>query len=60
MRIRAIDLAVILVYLTGITLFGLRFRRSQQNLRDYFLGGARRRGGRLQLPSSPPKRQRSQ
>ena len=34
-----IDLAVILVYLVGITLFGARFRRGQKNLRDYFLGG---------------------
>ncbi|HTS60949.1 MAG TPA: sodium:solute symporter [Candidatus Acidoferrales bacterium] len=33
------DLAVILVYLAGITLFGARFRRGQKNLRDYFLGG---------------------
>jgi len=39
MRISAIDFAIILVYLTGITLFGVRFRRSQHNLRDYFLGG---------------------
>jgi SSS family solute:Na+ symporter len=34
-----IDLAVILVYLGGITLFGAQFRRGQKNLRDYFLGG---------------------
>jgi SSS family transporter len=34
-----VDLAVILVYLAGITWFGARFRRSQHNLRDYFLGG---------------------
>ena len=34
-----IDLAVILVYLIGITWFGARFRRSQKTLRDYFLGG---------------------
>ncbi|MBV8819274.1 MAG: sodium transporter, partial [Acidobacteriaceae bacterium] len=33
------DLAVILVYLIGITLFGARFRSSQRTLRDYFLGG---------------------
>jgi len=39
MRISAIDLAIILVYLTAITLFGVRFRRSQHSLRDYFLGG---------------------
>ena len=34
-----VDLAVILVYLLGITWFGARFRRGQKNLRDYFLGG---------------------
>jgi SSS family solute:Na+ symporter len=39
MRISTIDFAIILVYLTGITLFGVRFRRSQHSLRDYFLGG---------------------
>jgi len=33
------DLAVIVVYLAGITWFGARFRRSQHTLRDYFLGG---------------------
>jgi len=32
-----IDLAIILVYLIGITLFGAQFRRGQKNLRDYFL-----------------------
>lgn len=36
---RYIDLAVILVYLIGITWFGARFRRGQRDLRDYFLGG---------------------
>jgi solute:Na+ symporter, SSS family len=34
-----VDLAVILVYLAGITWFGARFRSGQTNLRDYFLGG---------------------
>jgi len=33
------DLAVIFLYLAGITWFGARFRRSQKSLRDYFLGG---------------------
>src|SRR5512146_1927909 len=32
-----LDLAIILVYLAGITLFGLRFRKAQRTLRDYFL-----------------------
>src|SRR5947207_6645644 len=36
---RYLDLAIILVYLIGITLFGAHFRRGQTNLRDYFLGG---------------------
>ena len=39
MRITPLDLAVILLYLGGITLFGVWFRRGQQNIRDYFLGG---------------------
>src|SRR6516225_3924955 len=34
-----LDLAVIGVYLTGITWFGVRFRASQRTLKDYFLGG---------------------
>jgi SSS family transporter len=36
---RPIDLAVVALYLVGITWFGARFRRSQRTLRDYFLGG---------------------
>ncbi len=36
---RYADLAVILVYLAGITWFGARFRRTQKSLKDYFLGG---------------------
>lgn len=32
-----LDLAVIAAYLAGITLFGLRFRKRQRTLRDYFL-----------------------
>ena len=31
------DLALIALYLLGITLFGLRFRKRQRSLRDYFL-----------------------
>jgi SSS family solute:Na+ symporter len=37
--LRYADLAVILVYLAGITWFGARFRRSQKSLKDYFLAG---------------------
>ena len=36
---RYFDLAIILVYLVAITVFGARFRSGQKNLRDYFLGG---------------------
>src|SRR3979411_2137973 len=36
---RWVDLAVIIVYLAGITWFGAQFRSSQHTLRDYFLGG---------------------
>ncbi|MBZ5623252.1 MAG: sodium:solute symporter [Acidobacteriia bacterium] len=36
---RYVDLAVILIYLIGITWFGARFGRGQRSLRDYFLGG---------------------
>jgi SSS family solute:Na+ symporter len=39
MRISPIDLGILVLYLGGITWFGMRFRRGQQNLRDYFLGG---------------------
>lgn len=34
-----VDLAVIVAYLVGITIFGARFRKSQRSLKDYFLGG---------------------
>jgi len=36
---RWLDLAIIAVYLAGITWFGARFRNSQRTLKDYFLGG---------------------
>lgn len=39
MTLRPIDLAVLLAYLVGITLFGAHFRKRQKSLRDYFLGG---------------------
>jgi len=39
MQISLIDLAIVIVYLVGVTMFGAHFRRGQQNLRDYFLGG---------------------
>ena len=34
-----LDFAIIAIYLAGITLFGLRFRKKQRTLRDYFLAG---------------------
>src|SRR5499433_183769 len=37
MRLHTLDVAIIVVYLIAITLFGLRFRKSQRSLRDYFL-----------------------
>src|SRR5216684_484149 len=37
MGLDKLDLAIIAVYLIGITLFGLRFRKRQRTLRDYFL-----------------------
>src|ERR1700683_2146376 len=38
MQVGPIDFAILVLYLVGITLFGARFRRGQQNLRDYVLG----------------------
>src|SRR5947209_12357690 len=37
MRLQIVDLVIIAVYLISITFFGLRFRKSQRSLRDYFL-----------------------
>jgi SSS family solute:Na+ symporter len=37
MGLDKLDLAIIALYLAGITLFGLRFRKRQRSLRDYFL-----------------------
>jgi len=39
MGLNHFDFAIIALYLTGITLFGLRFRKKQRSLRDYFLAG---------------------
>src|SRR6202521_5810265 len=39
MRIHLLDLAIVIVYLLGITLLGVKFRREQHNVSDYFLGG---------------------
>jgi SSS family transporter len=37
MRLHPLDIFIIVTYLLGITFFGLRFRKSQRSLRDYFL-----------------------
>jgi SSS family solute:Na+ symporter len=37
MGLNRVDLTIIVVYLAGITAFGLRFRKRQKSLRDYFL-----------------------
>jgi SSS family solute:Na+ symporter len=39
MRIHLLDLAIVIVYLLGITLLGMTFRRKQHDASDYFLGG---------------------
>ena len=39
MRLHTLDVVIIVLYLIAITLFGLRFRKSQRSLRDYFLAG---------------------
>ncbi|HET9304590.1 MAG TPA: sodium:solute symporter [Candidatus Sulfotelmatobacter sp.] len=39
MGLNKIDFTIIAIYLAGITLFGLRFRKKQRTLRDYFLAG---------------------
>lgn len=37
MRLHSLDVVIIAAYLIGITFFGLRFRKSQRSMRDYFL-----------------------
>jgi SSS family transporter len=37
LRLSPLDLVIIAIYLAGITLFGLRFRKRQRSMRDYFL-----------------------
>lgn len=39
MRIHPLDLAIVIAYLLGVTLLGLRFRTQHQDVKDYFLGG---------------------
>ena len=37
-HMRYFDLAIVALYLVGITIFGARFRHGQKSLKDYFLG----------------------
>jgi solute:Na+ symporter, SSS family len=39
MRIHSIDLAIVIVYLLGVTTLGMWFRRGSHDAREYFLGG---------------------
>ena len=39
MGLNNLDYAIVALYLIGITLFGLCFRKKQRTLRDYFLAG---------------------
>jgi solute:Na+ symporter, SSS family len=39
MGLDPLDLALIVAYLAGVTMFGLRFRGSQRTVKDYFLAG---------------------
>jgi len=38
MGFSAVDYAVLLLYLVGITIFGTKFRRTQRTVKDYFIG----------------------
>jgi SSS family solute:Na+ symporter len=38
MGFSTVDYVVLLVYLAGITAFGMRFRKSQHSVKDYFVG----------------------
>ena len=39
MRLHPLDLAIVVAYLCGITALGVRFRKGQHDVSDYFLGG---------------------
>jgi SSS family solute:Na+ symporter len=39
MRIHLLDLVIVIAYLLGITALGMKFRREQHDVSDYFLGG---------------------
>ena len=39
MNVNWLDMLVVIAYLVAITLFGVHFRKQQQSMRTYFLGG---------------------
>ncbi len=39
MLIHPLDLLIVVAYLLGVTILGLRFRQQQHTVKDYFLGG---------------------
>ena len=39
MGLNALDLGVIIIYLAGVTLFGMSFRRKKNTMKSYFLAG---------------------
>ena len=39
MKLSALDLAIVVVYILGMTLLGVWFTRAQKDLRTYFVGG---------------------
>src|ERR1700760_3603526 len=39
MGLNSLDLAIIAIYMAGVTLFGLRFRGGQRTVKGYFLAG---------------------
>ena len=41
MGFSALDYAVLVIYLVGITVFGMMFRRTQRTVKDYFVGARR-------------------
>ena len=49
MGLNKLDFAIIALYLVGITVFGLRFRKKQRSVRDYFLAGREIPWGALAL-----------
>jgi hypothetical protein len=59
MGLNHLDYAIIGLYLAGITLFGLRFRKKQRTLRDYFLAGRDIPCGRSRYRSSRRRPARS-